>query len=57
MPKNVGDMGKLIVVKGFERCLKSNKSPNLVTLVGEEKDEEGAKVNSEKRRSKKSLEL
>ena len=29
-PKNVGDLGKLIVVKS---CPKSNKSPNLVTLV------------------------
>ena len=30
LPKNVGDLGKIIVAKGFE---KSNKSPNLVTLV------------------------
>ena len=29
LPKNVGDLGKIIVAKGFE---KSNKSPNLVTL-------------------------
>ena len=29
LPKNVGDLGKLIVVKS---CPKSNKSPNLVTL-------------------------
>ena len=29
LPKNVGDLGKLIVAKGFK---KSNKSPNLVTL-------------------------
>ena len=27
------DLGKLIVAKGFKRCPKSNKSPNLVTLV------------------------
>ena len=31
--KNVGDLGKLIVAKGFEKCPKSNKSPNLVTLT------------------------
>ena len=30
MPKNVRDLDKLIVAKGFK---KSNKSPNLVTLV------------------------
>ena len=34
MPKNVGDLGKLIVAKGFKNCPKSNKSPNLVTLDG-----------------------
>ena len=32
VPKNVGDLGKLIVAKGFNSCPKSNKSPNLVTL-------------------------
>ena len=32
MPKNVEDLGKLIVAKGFKSCPKSNKSPNLVTL-------------------------
>ena len=31
---NVGDLAKLIVAKGFKSCPKSNKSPNLVTLVG-----------------------
>ena len=30
LPKNVGDLGKLIVAEGFE---KSNKLPNLVTLT------------------------
>ena len=30
LPKNVGDLGKLIALKS---CPKSNKSPNLVTLV------------------------
>ena len=28
-----GDLGKLIVAKGFKNCAKSNKLPNLVTLV------------------------
>ena len=32
MPENVGDLGKLIVAKSFEKLPKSNKSPNLVTL-------------------------
>ena len=32
LPKNVGGLGKFIVAKGFKKCLKSNKSPNLVTL-------------------------
>ena len=32
LPKNVGDLGKLIVPKGLKNCPKSNKSPNLVTL-------------------------
>ena len=34
LPKNVGDLGKLIVLKS---CPKSNKSPNLVTLDGMDK--------------------
>ena len=33
LPKNVGDLGKLIVATGFEKCQKCYKSPNLVTLV------------------------
>ena len=33
LPKNVGDMGKLIVAKGFKGCPKCKKSPNLDTLV------------------------
>ena len=33
MPKNVGDLGKLFVAKGFKRGPKLKKSPNLVTLV------------------------
>ena len=33
LPKNVGDLGKLIVAKCFEKFPKSNKSPNLVTLL------------------------
>ena len=32
MPKNVGDLGKLIVAKGFKNCPISNKSSKLVTL-------------------------
>ena len=32
LPKNVGDLGKLIVATVFEKLPKSNKSPNLVTL-------------------------
>ena len=32
MPKNVGDLGKLIAVKGFKNLPKVKKSPNLVTL-------------------------
>ena len=34
LPKNVEDLGKLIVAKGFENLPKSNKLPNLVILVG-----------------------
>ena len=33
LPKNVGDLGKLIVAKGFKSSPKFNKLPNLVTLV------------------------
>ena len=33
LPKNVGDLVKVIVATGFE---KSNKSPNLVTLDSEQ---------------------
>ena len=33
LPKTVGDLGKLIVAKGFKKLPKSNKSPNLVTLL------------------------
>ena len=33
LTKNVRDLGKLIVAKGFKNLLKSNKLPNLVTLV------------------------
>ena len=32
LPKNVGDLGKLIFAKGLKSCPKSNNSPNLVTL-------------------------
>ena len=33
LPKKVGDLGKLIVAKGFKNCPKCKKSPNLVTLL------------------------
>ena len=33
MPKNVGDLDKLIVTKGFKKLPKVNKLPNLVTLL------------------------
>ena len=33
MPKNVGDLGKYLVAKGFKKLPKVQKSPNLVTLV------------------------
>ena len=33
LPRNVRDLGKLIVAKGFKSCPKANKLPNLVTLV------------------------
>ena len=33
LPKNVEDLGKLFVGKGFKKLPKSSKSPNLVTLV------------------------
>ena len=32
LPNNIGDLGKLIVAKGFKSCPMSKKSPNLVTL-------------------------
>ena len=34
MPKNVGDLGKFIVDKGFKKLPKVQKMPNLVTLIG-----------------------
>ena len=33
LPKNVGDLGKIMVATGFESCPKCNKSANLVTLM------------------------
>ena len=33
LPKNVADLGELIVAKGFKSFPKSNKLPNLVTLI------------------------
>ena len=34
LPNNVGNLGKLIVAKGFKKWPKVQKSPNLVTLDG-----------------------
>ena len=36
LPKNVGNLGKLILPKALKSCPKSNKSPNLVALVKRE---------------------
>ena len=33
LPKNVENLGKLIVAKGFKKLPKFNISPNLVTLI------------------------
>ena len=33
LPNNVEDLGKLVVAKVLKSCPKSNKSPNLVTLI------------------------
>ena len=33
LPKNVGDLGKLIVAKDFKSLPKCKKSPTLVSLV------------------------
>ena len=33
LPKNVRELGKLIVAKGFKKWPKSNKLPNLVALA------------------------
>ena len=30
LPKNVGDLGKLIVAKALKSCPKCNKSPNMI---------------------------
>ena len=37
LPKNVGDLGKLIVATDLESCPKFNKLCNLVTLLGRDK--------------------
>ena len=33
LPKNVGDLDKIIVAKALKSCPKSKKLPNLVTLL------------------------
>ena len=48
LPKNVGDLGKLIVTKCFKNFQKSNKSPNLVTLSAEQLDLGRSKIGREK---------
>ena len=44
LPKNVKDLGKLIVVKGFKKLPKVKKSPNLVTLMASDCDTVGRAV-------------
>ena len=39
MPNYVGDLGKIIVVLGFKKLPKVQKSPNLVTLEPSQKVE------------------
>ena len=46
LPKNVVELGKLIVATGFKICPKSTKSPNLVTLHGSGKCQKFDKYNS-----------
>ena len=36
LPKNVEDLGKLIVAQALKSCPKSNQSPNLVILLSVE---------------------
>ena len=33
LPKNVGDLGELVVAKGFKKLPKVQKTPNLVTVL------------------------
>ena len=33
LPKNVGDLGKVLLPQALKSCPKTNKSPNLVILV------------------------
>ena len=42
LPKNVRDLGKLVVAKGFKKLPKVQKTPNLVTLHCMEEEEEKA---------------
>ena len=39
LPKNVEDLGKLIVAQALKSCPKSNQSPNLVILLSVEEGE------------------
>ena len=40
LPKNVGDLGKLIAAKGFKFFPKCKNSPNLVTLISTPSDDD-----------------
>ena len=33
LPKNVGDLGKVLLPQALKSCPKTNKSPNLVILI------------------------
>ena len=47
----MGDLDKLIVVKGFKKLPKSNKSTNLVTLVVTRRQTDKASINREREHS------
>ena len=44
----MGDLDKLIVVKGFKKLPKSNKSTNLVTLVVTRRQTDKTSINRER---------
>ena len=55
LPKNVGDLGKLIVAKVIKSCPKSNNLPNLVTLKGSIEKERRKRLKSASSANKRSL--